>query len=317
LAKNQAIETLGNLRQKHAKLVGVRNAKKSEIDGLVEAARTKLDEKYQKLWEERGSDVCESVSKVIGILRKEEETHRNKLRLIVSDIQKESELESKHKEFNNDLWVKNTQLEINEQTLKDNQAKEFDTTTSDKANELMNNAKVKYLAEDAKIQEKRELLMMVEFWVDMFSDRGIPSMLIDDSIPTLNKIMKEELEKIAPGKYIFHFDTLSTMKSGDVRDKISVNVLNLDNGADKYCMLSGGEKRQIDVCCMRALRMLTEDLYQKNINITLLDEILDSLDEDNTSMFCQNLKILSKGQNITLITHSLANSSECDRVRKL
>ena len=139
-------------------------------------------------------------------------------------------------------------------------------------------------------------------------------MLIDDSIPFLNKIMREELEKVAPGKYLFHFDTLSTTKGGEVRDKISVNVLNLENGADRYCMLSGGEKRQIDVCCMKSLRALTEDLYQKRINVTFLDEILDSLDEDNTSLFCQNLKLLSKGQNITLITHSLANSSECDRV---
>jgi len=316
-AKKRAIETLGNLRQKHAKLVGVRNAKKSEIDGLVEAARTKLDEKYQKLWEDRGSKVCETVSKDIETLRKEEDTYKNKLRLIELDVVKISELEAKHKEFNHDLWVKNTQLEINEKSLIDNQAKEFDMIAINNSNKSMSNSKDRYLDEDMKLREKRELLMMVEFWVDMFSDRGIPSMLIDDSIPTLNKIMKEELEKIAPGKYLFHFDTLSTMKSGDVRDKISVNVLNLENGADKYCMLSGGEKRQIDVCCMRALRMLTEDLYQKSINITLLDEILDSLDEDNASMFCQNLKILSKGQNITLITHSLANSSECDRVRKL
>jgi DNA repair exonuclease SbcCD ATPase subunit len=164
------------------------------------------------------------------------------------------------------------------------------------------------------IAAEEEELEILKFWKNGFSDKGIPSMLIDEVIPFMNTNIKRELEKIAPGKYIVSFDTVSLTKGGDLRERFAVNILNVESGADNHKILSGGEKRQIDVCCMRVLRLLAEKLYQKSINVTFLDEVLDSLDSDNASIFCQHLKALSAGQNITLITHSMLQDAECDRV---
>jgi ABC-type multidrug transport system ATPase subunit len=41
------------------------------------------------------------------------------------------------------------------------------------------------------------------------------------------------------------------------------------------------------------------------------------LDSDNASIFCQHLKALSTNQNITLITHSMLQDAECDKVLSL
>jgi exonuclease SbcC len=166
------------------------------------------------------------------------------------------------------------------------------------------------------IQLKDEIEIL-EFWKEGFSDRGIPSMLIDSWIPYLNESVRSELDKIAPGKFVINFDTTSQTKSGDIREKFNISILNLETGADKHCLLSGGEKRQVDVCCMRSLRGLSENLYQKHFNIVLLDEVLDSLDEENAASFCRNLKNLSTGESINLITHAITQNSECDVVHKL
>ena len=126
------------------------------------------------------------------------------------------------------------------------------------------------------LEDITKKINILNFWKEGFSDRGIKSMLIDNAIPFLNNIVKEELEKIAPGKFIVSFDTLSETKSGDIKDKFSVNILNLETGANKHSQLSGGEKRIIDVCCMRALKLLAQNLYQKKFNKSYLDSYYDT-----------------------------------------
>jgi exonuclease SbcC len=155
------------------------------------------------------------------------------------------------------------------------------------------------------------------FWRDGFSDKGIPSMLIDSTIPFMNKNIMEELDKIVPGKFIVSFDTLGTTKAGEVRDKFSVNILNLENGADSHKLLSGGEKRVIDVACLKVLRNLTENLYQKKINVTFFDEVLDSIDDENSRAFCDTLRQTSEGESITLISHSIDKVGDVTRLLRV
>ena len=155
---------------------------------------------------------------------------------------------------------------------------------------------------------------IARFWKEGFSDRGIPSMLIDGSLPFMNETVRNEAEKLAPNKYLIRFDTVSETKAGDMREKFSISIQNLETGADKHSILSGGERRQVDVCCMTMLRKLMENLYQKTFNITLFDEALDSLDADNAAMFCRAMKQLAENQSVVLITHSITQNAECDRV---
>jgi DNA repair exonuclease SbcCD ATPase subunit len=162
-----------------------------------------------------------------------------------------------------------------------------------------------------------ELITILEFWKEGFSDRGIKSMLIDDALPYLNECVREELERLAPGRFILTFDTLSTTGAGDIRDKFSVNVLNTETGADNYKLLSGGEKRMIDVCTISSLRKLTEKLHGKSFNIFLLDEVLDSLDSDNSVAYLKILKKISDDLSVTLVTHSKECAAYCDRVFQL
>ena len=101
------------------------------------------------------------------------------------------------------------------------------------------------------------------------------------------------------------FDTLKTNKSGDIKDKFNIHILPNIKGTDSHKMLSGGEKRLIDLCCMEALRSLSEKLYGKRFHNIFYDEVLDSLDDDNCEAFSQASKMFSHDKNITLITHKI------------
>lgn len=224
------------------------------------------------------------------------------------------------------LTARETERSINEKNILKSEANkrldELNVLVIDESDVEIKQLELNTLKESADTHKanlavENEELEILKFWKTGFSDKGIPSMLIDENIPFMNATIKRELEKIAPGKFIVSFDTISATKGGDLREKFSVNILNVESGADSHKLLSGGEKRQIDVCCMRVLRLLSEKLYQKSINVTFLDEVLDSLDSDNASIFCQHLKALSTGQNITIITHSMLQDAECDKVLSL
>ena len=161
-------------------------------------------------------------------------------------------------------------------------------------------------------KKKKEIL---EFWKVAFSDTGIKSMLIDSALPHMNECVSTELERTAPGKFTVSFDTLSETKSGKIKDKFNINILNNETQSTGHKKLSGGEMRIVDLCCMSALRSLAEKLYGKRFFHIFYDEILDSLDDECKQMFCANVKIQSTtGRNVTLITHDLPEDVDPDRV---
>ena len=158
-------------------------------------------------------------------------------------------------------------------------------------------------------------IKILEFWKVAFSDAGIKSMLIDSALPHMNECVSTELERTAPGKFTVSFDTLSETKSGKIKDKFSIRILNNETQSTGHKKLSGGEMRIVDLCCMSALRSLAEKLYNKRFFHIFYDEILDSLDDECKQQFCANVKIQSTtGRNVTLITHDLPEDVDPDRV---
>jgi len=194
---------------------------------------------------------------------------------------------------------------------------EIDVSNIDNTRKDLKEVKKKIKNAKDLIKDDLNKIKILKFWKEAFSNTGIKSMLIDSAIPFMNRTISKELDTVSHGKFIVSFDTLSETKSGDIRDKFSVKVLNCENGSDDHKLLSGGEKRLIDLCCMKTLRGLSENLYQKKFHITLFDEALDALDDNNSSIFCKLMKQMSSDQNVTIITHKMAQNMEADEVYKL
>lgn len=168
---------------------------------------------------------------------------------------------------------------------------------------------------DKEYKENKRVLEILQFWKTAFSDSGIKSMLIDVAIPHMNQCVREELERVCPGTFTVSFDTLSETKSGNIRDKFSINIIHNLKCATGHKKLSGGEKRIIDFCCMSALRSLAEKLYNKMFSHIFYDEVMDSLDSETRELFCRSMKHQSNDhRNITLVTHALTEDVDPDRV---
>lgn len=156
-------------------------------------------------------------------------------------------------------------------------------------------------------------IKVLEFWKSGFSMSGIPNMLIDEAIPFMNKRVMFYLDKIG-GRYIVSFDTMSTIKSGEFRDKISVNVLDTKTKANLRKQLSGGQTRVVDIATILTLRDLQSNIQGVSTNIIMLDEIFDSLDDQNISYVSGLIRQLAKGQSTHIISHRQIDQIDADEV---
>jgi DNA repair exonuclease SbcCD ATPase subunit len=158
---------------------------------------------------------------------------------------------------------------------------------------------------------------LYQFWKDAFSPKGIPSMLIDESIPFMNIKVSEYLEKLTNGRYLVSFDTLAETKGGEFRDKISVHVLDTQTRASSRIQLSGGQTRIIDIATILTLGDLQSNIQDIKFNILLFDEIFDSLDEENIGFVSKVLSNMKVGKSIYLISHRHEDQLEADEILTL
>lgn len=162
------------------------------------------------------------------------------------------------------------------------------------------------------LKEENELVEILSFWKAGFSPTGIPSMLIDESVPFMNDKIAEYLEMITNGRYVVSFDTLAETKAGEFRDKISVHVLDTFTRANSRTQLSGGQTRIIDIATILTLADLNSMIQDVKINIMLFDEIFDSLDDENIGYVAKVLNKLKIGKAIYIISHQHQDNLEAD-----
>ena len=142
-------------------------------------------------------------------------------------------------------------------------------------------------------------------------------MLIDESIPFMNRKVSEYLDMLTNGRYIVSFDTLAETKGGEFRDKISVRVLDTHTQANSRVQLSGGQTRIVDIATILTLGDLQSNIQDMKINILLFDEIFDSLDDENIGYVAKVLNKLKIGKSIYIISHQHQDQVEADQTLTL
>ena len=174
---------------------------------------------------------------------------------------------------------------------------------------------------EVSIQQSQLLLLDLDskveiytFWKAAFSSSGIPSMLIDEAIPFMNKQVIDYLDRMTNGRYIVSFDTLASTKAGEFRDKISVHVLDTHTGANSRVQLSGGQTRIIDIATILTLGDLQSSMQSVRFNILLFDEIFDALDDENIGYVSKVLSKMKIGKSIYIISHTHVDQLEADEV---
>ena len=142
------------------------------------------------------------------------------------------------------------------------------------------------------------------FWEEAYSNQGIKSFILDDITPFLNKRANKYLKKLASNHIEVVFSTQTKLKSGEMREKFSLEVNNLDGGKD-YIANSSGEKRRVDLAVNLALQDLVASRSSKKINIAIFDEAFDSLDDVGIENVIDVLQGLSNEKSsIFVISHN-------------
>lgn len=289
--------------------VDINNAKRERTEEL-DAIKTKLQDAINKvthLAETEKQAIQKSIEKDSIELNTTKNEIEKELETQNETLAKQDEAKSKITEIKNNInYIQNELERKKNEEYDDSQIKSYQSR------------KVSILDENDKLNKDKEQLEthknIFEFWKKAFSQSGIPSMLIDEAIPFMNKQVAYYLDKITNGRYIVSFDTLEATKKGEFRDKISVNIVDTHTKANSRIQLSGGQTRIIDIATILTLSDLQSNIQDVYFNILLFDEIFDSLDEENIGYVSKVLTYLKKERSIYLISHRHEDQLEADEI---
>ena len=223
----------------------------------------------------------------------------------------------KSKKIQSDISVVKLELESKKALLSFKQGEQFDESQITAGKQRLTKlyadlAKLTLDLSDLEVKMKRYSIVK-----KMFSPTGIPSMLIDDSVPFINETVSKYLEQISGGRYVVSFDTVRETKGGELRDKIGINVLDTVTLASSRAKLSGGQTRIIDIATILTLASLQSVMKDVKINLMLFDEIFDSLDDNNITYVARVLKTVTNDKAVFIISHRHIDLIEADEVIRL
>jgi len=309
-------------------------SKKDELTEKIESVKIEIKEKMRSIEEEYNNTIAGLNTRLKEKLTKLEDIETKYIEKAKMNFQSSSDvirqnienLQPRIEKLNTKIEMRQKFLNLfNETKAKvnslieniDKKRKEvYDDTLLNSQIEKEKEVKetIRSLSESLSIIDSR--YNVLRFWKTGFSMSGIPSMLIDEAIPFMNRRIMEYLDSIG-GRYIVSFDTLGENKSGEIRDKITIRVLDTVTKANMRKQLSGGQTRIIDIATILTLSDLQNIVQNTKTNIILLDEIFDSLDDKNIAYVSNLLRSLSKGRSTNIISHRAIDQIDCDEQLQL
>lgn len=151
------------------------------------------------------------------------------------------------------------------------------------------------------VDAEEERLKVAQFWVQAFGARGLRSLLLDSSLPTLNQEAKRVSRAITDGEIEIEFSTTSELKSGKTVDRFDVRVDN-KQGAGSYLGNSQGERARVDLCVGLALQRLVASRSTSSFNVAFFDEVFDHLDSSAHERVVEVLGEIDK-ESVFVISH--------------
>lgn len=150
-------------------------------------------------------------------------------------------------------------------------------------------------AELARYTEQEQVFMEFKTW------------LANTKIEALNHITNSFLEAIDSDIRI-SLSGYTLLKSGKIRDKISISLLRDGKDCGSFDKFSAGERARVELACVLAMNRLTNTSCDtdKGLDLLVLDEILEAVDEQGLASIFEALNRLG----ITSLVVSHGNVAE-------
>lgn len=144
----------------------------------------------------------------------------------------------------------------------------------------------------------------VRFWCDGFGNGGLVSHILDGVVPELTARANEHLAVLSDGDIRVRFDTETSLKSGEVRDKFDVIV---DAEGLEAVRPSTGQLKKVTLAADLGLMDLVAARERAAVDLLLLDEVLDGLDGAGRARVVDLLNELRKTKSsIFVVSHDPA-----------
>lgn len=279
-----------------------------EIEEKIKTQSSDITNKYFKKIQEKIDSMKDNFSFQIRELQDMICIANKECKIIENELLRVNECENKL-EYNDGV-IKSKKSEL--QNIKDS----YDENVKNSENRISRLLNIIHEEETKKSKIKDEIdklkrrEIILEFWKTAFSSKGIRAILLDESIPILNSKSKELASKTDCIRV--KFDSQKMLKSGEMRNQFTVLPIQTRNLTDNRSDFSQGEGRMVDIITLLSLRHLLEVTYDVKFNISLFDEILDSLYQDNAEIVIDFLQDISRECCTILITHTLRNNIDPD-----
>lgn len=146
---------------------------------------------------------------------------------------------------------------------------------------------------DRSINDRRALLQYLETAALLFSKKGLPSNIIESSFGFIEAKANEYLGILAEGFFSVRINPERQLKSGDMKEEISLEIIGREGETRNYKNCSDGERQRINTAILFAINAYTRG--RGNTGFIILDEVLDlSLDEAGQERTMELLRMISR-----------------------
>lgn len=159
---------------------------------------------------------------------------------------------------------------------------------------------------ERQIQENNKLIAQLKIIDQAYGKNGIPTMLIEETLPELEEQANSILSRLSNGIMSLRFETqrdYKTKNREDKQDTLDISIVD-DLGAREYAMFSGGEAFRINFALRLALSKVLANRAGAKLQTLFIDEGFGSQDEEGRQRLIEAIKIIqNEFSKIIVITH--------------
>lgn len=140
-----------------------------------------------------------------------------------------------------------------------------------------------------------------EFWIVQLGSRGFTTFLVNKAIKSVEGITNSYLQKINSNVQV-QINGYTTLKSGDVNEKISTEIIENGYMRGNFQKYSGGEKGRIKLANILGIQhLINMNCPTGGLNLLCLDEVFEGLDNKGQIAIIKLLEVM----NVTslVVTH--------------
>jgi len=159
---------------------------------------------------------------------------------------------------------------------------------------------------EAQVRRAEVTIVVAEYWLEAFGDRGIRSLIFDSVAGFLNDRLAYHLSALAAGEVSVAVSALPVLKGGGALARVSVSAdwSGVDAGKGTG---SAGQDRRVDLALFAALQDLAEARSGRPFPLQVWDEPGDALDAKGQELFARWVEREARARGTGfLITHSQA-----------